>query len=49
MTFAQKAFASLAGIALVTSLILPQRQTAAVLKAGSDGLAKLFGTVMGTK
>lgn len=49
MTGLQKAFSAVAGIALVTTLVLPKRQTAAVIKAIGDSLSNVFGTVMGTK
>jgi hypothetical protein len=44
----QKIVSGLIGIALVTTAVLPKRQTAGVLTAGSQGLSGLFATVMGT-
>ncbi len=36
------------GIGLVTTLILPDRQTPRVIDAAANGTAKLLGTSMGT-
>lgn len=38
---------SIVTVALVTSLILPGRQTASVIRAGSTGFADVLGTAMG--
>jgi len=49
MTTVQKIFVTLGGIALVTSLILPDRQTIGVVNAFRRLTVDTFGTVMGTR
>ena len=48
MSTAQKVVTGLVAIALVTTAILPKRQTASVIGAGGNALGNLFATVMGT-
>lgn len=40
---------SITTIALVTTLILPGRQTAPVIRAASSGGSEFLGTAMGTR
>jgi len=47
MTLAEKVAGGIVTIALVTTLILPDRQTAAVLKALWDGFANAITKAMG--
>lgn len=44
----EKLVAGLVAIGMVTTLILPKRQTVPVMNAGANLVAKVFGTVMGT-
>ena len=48
MTTVQKFVGGLVGIALITTLILPGRQTVPVINAITGGGKGLFSTVMGT-
>lgn len=48
MTAAQKFVSGLIAIGLVTTLVLPNRQSASVIGAASSGGSKLLGTAMGT-
>lgn len=48
MSTGQKLVTGLIAVALATTVLLPQRQTPAVLGAGLGGLSSLFSTVMGT-
>lgn len=43
-----KVIMAIIGIGLVTTLILPDRQTPRVIDAAAGGTAKLLGTAMGT-
>jgi hypothetical protein len=49
MTTLNKALVVLGGIALVTTLVLPQRQTVQVLNQLRRLTVDSFGTVMGTR
>lgn len=49
MTTIQKFVTGIVGIAMITTLILPGRQTPAVLNAGRDFATGVLGTAMGTK
>lgn len=44
----EKVAAGLIAIGMVTTLILPKRQTPAVFNAGGTAIAKIVGTFMGT-
>ncbi len=48
MSSMEKMFGGLVAIAMVTTLILPKRQTPAVLNATGNLISKSFGAVMGT-
>lgn len=48
MTTAQKLVAGLVAIGMITTLVLPNRQSAQVITAGANGGARLLGTAMGT-
>lgn len=48
MTTAQKFIVGIVGIGMVTTLILPNRQSSQVITAGANGGARLLGTAMGT-
>lgn len=48
MTVAQKFVAGIVAIGLVTTLVLPNRQSANVIGAAASGSSKLLGTAMGT-
>ena len=37
------------GVAMVTTMILPKRQTPAVITAAGSAFSKVLGTSMGTK
>jgi hypothetical protein len=47
MDLAKKGLGILGGIALVTTAILPKRQTAAVIDAGRKFVSSVFSVVMG--
>jgi hypothetical protein len=49
MTIAEKLITGVIGVALVTTLILPKRQTPQVTGAFFKGFANLLGTAMGTR
>ena len=49
MSVAEKFVTGIVGIAMVTTLILPKRQTPAVVGAFGNAGSKILGTVMGTK
>jgi hypothetical protein len=44
----EKFFGAVVGVALVTTLILPKRQTPAVINASGNFFQKVLSTVMGT-
>lgn len=48
MSTFQKIITGVVAIGLVTTAILPKRQTASVINAGGGALSGLFATVMGT-
>lgn len=48
MSTGQKLVTGLIAIALVTTAVLPKRQTSQVITAGGGALSNLFSTVMGT-
>lgn len=48
MSTVEKLGASIIGLAMVTTLILPGRQTVPVINAGSRLLTRVLGTAMGT-
>lgn len=48
MSTAQKIVTGLVAVALITTVVLPKRQTPAVIGATTSGLSGLFSTVMGT-
>jgi hypothetical protein len=37
------------GVAMVTTLILPGRQTRSIIATGSSGFSNVLGTAMGTR
>lgn len=43
-----KVIMAIIGIGMITTLILPDRQTPRVIDAAAGGTAKLLGTAMGT-
>lgn len=49
MTAFEKIGTGIVAVALITTLILPKRQTPAVLDAVFGGLSKWTGTAMGTQ
>jgi hypothetical protein len=48
MSTLEKFLTGVVGVAMVTTMILPKRQTPAVVGAFGGALAKVLGTVMGT-
>lgn len=48
MSTLEKFLTGAVGVALVTTMILPKRQTPAVVSAFGTSLSKVLGTVMGT-
>lgn len=48
MSTLEKFLTGIVGVALVTTLILPKRQTPAVVGAFGTSISKVMGTVMGT-
>lgn len=48
MSTVEKIMMGIVGVALVTTLILPKRQTPAVIKAAADFTTGTIGTAMGT-
>lgn len=49
MTTFEKIGTGIVGVALITTLVLPKRETARVLDALFGGLSQWTGTAMGTK
>lgn len=48
MSTLEKFLTGVVGVAMVTTMILPKRQTPAVVGAFGTSLARVLGTVMGT-
>ena len=48
MSTAQKIASMVVGLALVTTLVLPKRQTPQVIKAAGDATRGVLATAMGT-
>lgn len=48
MTTVQKFVVGIVAIGMVTTLVLPQRQSSQVITAGFSGTSRLLGTAMGT-
>lgn len=48
MSTLEKFLTGIVGVALVTTLVLPKRQTPAVVGAFGTALSRVMGTVMGT-
>lgn len=48
MSQLEKILAGVVGVAMVTTLILPGRQTPAVIEKITTGFAKILGKAMGT-
>lgn len=48
MSVLEKFLTGAVGVALVTTMVLPKRNTAPVISAFANGLARVLGTVMGT-
>lgn len=48
MSTLEKFLTGVVGVALVTTMILPKRQTPAVVSAFGTSLSSVLGTVMGT-
>lgn len=49
MSTAEKVLTAIVGVAMVTTLVLPKRQTPAVINAAGGAFSKVLGTAMGTK
>lgn len=49
MSTFEKVLTSIVGVGMVTTLILPKRQTPAVINAFGSAFSKIMGTVMGTR
>jgi hypothetical protein len=49
MSTVEKVLTALVGVAMVTTLILPKRQTPQVISAFGNAFSNVAGTVMGTK
>lgn len=49
MSTIEKVGVALVGVLMVTTLVLPQRQTPAVLKSGSQGVARIFQAASGQR
>lgn len=48
MSTLEKFLTGIVGVALVTTMVLPKRQTPAVITAFGSSLSRVMGTVMGT-
>ncbi len=48
MSSVEKFLTAIVGIALVTTLVLPKRQTPQVIDKFAGGVSKVLGTAMGT-
>lgn len=48
MSTVEKFLSAVVGIALITTLVLPKRQTPEVIDKFAGGLSKVLGTAMGT-
>jgi hypothetical protein len=48
MSMLEKILTGVVGIAMVTTLILPRRQTPAVINAAGGAFSKVLGTAMGS-
>lgn len=44
----EKVFAGIIGVAMITTLILPKRNTVGVINAGGTAVGRILGTAMGT-
>ncbi len=49
MSTLEKVLTAVVGVAMVTTLILPKRQTANVISAAGKSFSSVLGTAMGTK
>lgn len=49
MSLMEKFLTGVIGVAMVTTMILPKRQTPAVISAFGSALSRTLGTAMGTK
>jgi hypothetical protein len=49
MSGLQQGFALLVGLGIITTLVLPERQTAKIITAGTSGLKGIFGTLISGK
>lgn len=47
MSALEKVLVAVVGVAMVTTLVLPKRQTPAVLTAGGNAFAKILGAAEG--
>jgi hypothetical protein len=48
MTSIEKVLMGIIGVAMITTLILPRRQTPAVLNAAGNAFSRSLGTAMGS-
>lgn len=49
MSTAEKVLTAIVGVGLVTTLVLPKRQTPQVVSAFGSAFSNILGTAMGTK
>jgi hypothetical protein len=49
MSTVEKVLMGIVGVAMVTTVLLPKRQTPAVMNAFGSSFSKVLGTAMGTK